>query len=51
VIGTSVQSVITQYYEFLPKVSNPGDSKPTDKLSEIIGYHVRPGKTLPLALG
>ncbi len=44
VIGTSVQSVITQYYEFLSKVSNPGESKPTDKLSEIIVYHVRPGK-------
>ena len=44
VIGTSVQSLITQYYEFLPKASSPGDTKPTDKYSEIVVYHVRPGK-------
>jgi hypothetical protein len=44
VIGASVQSLITQYYEFLPKASSPGDTKPTDKYSEIVVYHVRPGK-------
>src|SRR5450755_1889404 len=27
VIGASVQSLITQYYEYLPKVSSPGDTK------------------------
>jgi hypothetical protein len=43
VIGASVQSLITQYYEFLPKVSSPGNTKPTDKLSEINIYHVRTG--------
>jgi hypothetical protein len=43
VIGASVQSLITQYYEFLPKVSSPGNTKPTDKLSEINTYHVRTG--------
>jgi hypothetical protein len=44
VIGASVQSLYTQYYEFLPKVSSPGDTKATDKFSEIIVYHVRAGK-------
>jgi hypothetical protein len=43
-IGTSVQSLITQYYEFLPKFSSPGNTKPTDKYSEIFVYRVRPGK-------
>jgi hypothetical protein len=44
VIGASVQSLTTQYYEFLPKVSSPGNTKPTDKYSEIFVYRVRPGK-------
>jgi hypothetical protein len=44
VIGASVQSLIIRYYEYLPKVSNPGEGKPTDKFSEINIYHVRPGK-------
>ncbi len=44
VIAGSVQSMIAQYYEFLPKVSSPGNTKPTDKLSEIVVYHVRAGK-------
>ncbi len=43
-IGASVQSIVTQYYEFLPKVSSPGTTKPTDKFSEIVVYHVRYGK-------
>jgi hypothetical protein len=45
VVGASVQSIVTQYYEYLPKVSSPGNTKPTDKYSEIIVYHVRYGKT------
>src|ERR1700722_19054970 len=44
VIGASVQSLYSQYFEFLPKVSSPGDAKATDKFSEIIVYHVRSGK-------
>ena len=44
VIGASVQSRWTQYYEFLPKVSSSGDTKATDKFSEIIVYHVRAGE-------
>jgi hypothetical protein len=44
VIGSAVQSLVTRYYEYMPKVSLPGDTKPTDKFSEIIVYHVRIGK-------
>jgi hypothetical protein len=44
VIGGSVQSMIAQYYEYLPKVSNPGNTKPTDKFSEIVVYRVRSGR-------
>jgi hypothetical protein len=44
VIAASVQSLIIQYYEFLPKVSSPGNTKPGDKYSEIFTYHVRAGK-------
>jgi hypothetical protein len=44
VIGASVQSVVTRYYELMPKVSSPGDTKPTHKFSEVITYHVRVGR-------
>jgi hypothetical protein len=44
VIAASVQSLITQYFEVLPKVSSPGNTKPTDKYAEIFNYHVRAGK-------
>jgi hypothetical protein len=44
VLGASVQSIVTQYYEYMPKVSNPGNSKPTDQFAEIIAYHVRIGR-------
>jgi hypothetical protein len=44
VLGASVESVVARYYETLPKISSPGNTKPTDKISEIISYHVRPGK-------
>jgi hypothetical protein len=44
VIAASVQSLITQYFEVLPKVSSPGNTKPTDKYAEIFTYHVRAGK-------
>jgi hypothetical protein len=45
-IGASVQSLVTRYYEYLPKVSNPPDSPGPSKYSEIITFHVRPGKTV-----
>jgi hypothetical protein len=41
VISGSVQSMVARYFELLPDVSSPGNSKPTDKFSEIITYHVR----------
>jgi hypothetical protein len=44
VVGPSVQSVTASYYQVLPKVSSPGNTKPTDKLHEIITYHVHYGK-------
>lgn len=44
VIGAYVQSVVTRYYDFLPKVSKPTDSKAPSKFSEVITFHVRSGK-------
>jgi len=43
-IGANVQSLVTRYYEFLPKVSSPIDSAGPAKYSEVITYRVRPGK-------
>jgi hypothetical protein len=43
VLGSSVQSVVSRYYEFMPKVSNPPASTAISKFSEIITYHVRYG--------
>ncbi|MGA8143380.1 MAG: hypothetical protein WB987_05780 [Candidatus Acidiferrales bacterium] len=40
-IGANVQSLVTRYYEYMPKVSNPGSSGGSPKFSEIITYHVR----------
>lgn len=45
VIGSYVESLTTRYYEFLPKVSSPGDNKTPPKFSEIITFHVRYGKS------
>lgn len=44
VVGTYVQSVVTRYYELLPKDSKPPDSAAISKLAEIITFRVRPGK-------
>jgi hypothetical protein len=44
VLGSSVESVVSRYYEYMPKVSSPGNTKPTDKFSEIVVYHVRYGR-------
>ena len=43
-IGAYVESLVTRYYELLPKVSNMGQSKPTDKYAEIVTFHVKYGK-------
>jgi hypothetical protein len=44
VVGAYVQSLVTRYYEFLPKISKPPDSHQPPKYSEIITYSLRPGK-------
>jgi hypothetical protein len=41
-VGASVEKLVTAYYEYLPKVSNP----PTDmngKYTEVITFHIRYG--------
>lgn len=44
-IGANVQSLVTRYYEFLPKVSSsPEHTTVPSKYSEIITFRVRPGK-------
>jgi hypothetical protein len=43
-IGASVQSLVTRYYDLLPKASRPPDSPGLSKYSEIITYKTRPGK-------
>lgn len=45
VVGNYVESLITRYYEFLPKVSNPAEDKLPPKFSDILTFHVRYGKT------
>src|ERR1700723_234131 len=42
-IGNYVESLVTRYYEFLPKVSNPDDMKSFPKFLEVIIFHVRSG--------
>ena len=44
VIGGYVQSLVTRYYEYLPKFSKPADSKTPPKFSEIITFYVHSGK-------
>ncbi|HXT76771.1 MAG TPA: hypothetical protein VN780_10805 [Candidatus Eisenbacteria bacterium] len=44
VLGPAVQSVVSRYYEYLPKVSSPPADSKMSKFSEIITYHVRYGK-------
>lgn len=44
VLGAYVQSLVTRYYEFLPKISKPLDSAQPTKYSEIITYVLHPGK-------
>jgi len=44
VVGSSVESITTRYYELMPKVSNPTADKMPSKFSDIITFHVRYGK-------
>ena len=43
VIGMYVQSVVTRYWEYMPKLSKPPDSQEPSKFSQIVTFHVRPG--------
>ena len=44
VMGTYVQSLVTRYYELLPKLSKPLETPGPSKFAEIVTFHVRPGK-------
>lgn len=44
VVGGFVDSIVTRYYEYMPKVSNPTGDKMPSKFAEIITFYVRPGK-------
>jgi hypothetical protein len=43
-IGAYVDSVVTRYYEYMPKISNGSDDTMPAKFAEIITFHVRYGK-------
>jgi hypothetical protein len=44
VVGSTVESLTTRYYEYMPKYSNPGEMGATpEKYSEIITFRVRFG--------
>lgn len=43
-MGSYVESVVTRYYDFMPKISNESDDPTPAKFSEIITFQVRPGK-------
>jgi len=44
VVGGYVDSVVTRYYDFMPKISNVGTETGPLKFSEIIEFKVRAGK-------
>ena len=43
-VGNYVDSLVTRYYEYLRKVSNPDGSKMPSKYAEVLTFHVRYGK-------
>ena len=45
VIGSSVESLVSRYYEYLPKISNMPASNTPSKFSEIITFHVHYGRS------
>lgn len=44
VIGNYVESIVTRFYEFLPKISNPPASQLPLKYEEVVIFHTRYGK-------
>ena len=44
VVGSYVDSIVSRYYEYLPKISNSSGGNMPPKFGEIITFHVRYGK-------
>jgi hypothetical protein len=44
VVGVYVDSVVTRYYDFMPKISTENSNGMPEKFSEIYIFHVRSGK-------
>jgi hypothetical protein len=45
VVGAYVDSLVTRYYDYLPKISNASGDMVPQKFSEIVQFQVRSGKT------
>ncbi len=44
VLGTYVDSVVANYYEYMPKLSNPPAATTPSKFGDVMTFHVRYGK-------
>jgi hypothetical protein len=44
VIGANVQSIVTRYWEYLPKISNPATNSLPAKYNELLTFHIRYNK-------
>lgn len=44
VVGSYVESIVTSYYNYMPKISNESPDPTPSKFSEIYIFQVRPGK-------
>jgi hypothetical protein len=51
VIGNYVEKLVTRFYEFMPKISAPPDSKLPLKYEEVIAFHVKYGKGMDFEKG
>src|SRR5690242_6846160 len=45
VIGNSVQSLVTHYYDYMPDLSRPGEGMMPSKYATVLTFSVRTGKT------
>jgi hypothetical protein len=45
VIGSSVQSLITHYYTYMPEMSHPGEGMMPSKYATVLTFNIRMGKT------
>ena len=46
VIGNYVESIVTRFYEFMPKISNPPPGQLPLKYEEVVIFHVKYGKDM-----